>query len=80
MNDAAQSSAEVPKTSDESIGRPAEWREGRYEKSDEPLSPGVAEPERRDPGSQHIVSTPVTPQDYRQPEANPSTTDNHRPE
>ena len=49
-------------TSDESIGRPAEWREGRYEQPGKPLEEGVTRSEKDnppDPGSD-----PVTRKDY----------------
>jgi hypothetical protein len=49
-------------SSDESIGRPAEWREGRYEKAGAPLDESV---ERR-PGEvpPDTMSTTVTEKDY----------------
>jgi hypothetical protein len=33
-------------TADESIGRPEEWREGRYQKAGEPLEEMVNDPEQ----------------------------------
>jgi hypothetical protein len=49
-------------SSDESIGRPAEWREGRYEKAGTPLDDSVV----KKPGeiAPDTTSTTVTEKDY----------------
>ncbi len=53
-------------SSDEAIGRPAEWREGRYQESDKPVDPTV----KRPPGGEvpttpaQGADTPVTRKDY----------------
>lgn len=50
-------------TSDESIGRPREWREGRYQQPGKPLDQSVNDPAQRikeeDPRDR-----PVTREDY----------------
>ncbi len=64
--------------SDESIGRPAEWSEGRYQESGKPVSHSVAEPSRKNPPPPDTVSTPVTRQDYENLEP-PATRSKKRP-
>ena len=49
-------------TSDESIGRPSEWREGRYEKAGRPVEPSVVKKPGEAPPD--TTSTPVTRKDY----------------
>lgn len=49
-------------TDDESIGRPSEWREGRYEQAGKPVPPDPAKPVTDAPPDE--VSTPVTRRDY----------------
>jgi hypothetical protein len=51
-------------TSDESIGRPPEWREGRYEKAGKPVEPSVLKKPGEGSGAPDTPSTPVTRQDY----------------
>jgi hypothetical protein len=53
-------------SSDEAIGRPAEWREGRYQESGKPVDRTVNEPARiRDPKTpDKAAGTPVTRDDY----------------
>jgi hypothetical protein len=53
-------------TSDESIGRPDEWREGRYQQPDKPVDRSVRAPSRHQDDSRDPVSTPVTQRDYEQ--------------
>jgi hypothetical protein len=50
-------------SSDESIGRPKEWREGRYEEAGSPIDESVV----RKPGeaSPDTTSTTVTEKDYK---------------
>ena len=53
-------------TSDEAIGRPKEWREGRYQQPGKPVDETVdteAKPEQK---PESPVSTPVTRKDYEQ--------------
>ncbi len=50
-------------SSDESIGRPQEWREGRYQRAGKPVDQSVNAPDKNDKGDA-IVSTPVTGEDY----------------
>jgi len=50
-------------SSDESIGRPAEWREGRYEKAGPPIDQSVVKKPGEAPPD--TSSTPVTEKDYR---------------
>lgn len=51
-------------TSDEAIGRPSEWREGRYEESGRPLEPSVKKKPGEGAGPPDTTSTPVTRRDY----------------
>jgi hypothetical protein len=56
---------ESPKgSSDEAIGRPKAWREGRYQEPGKPVDRSVITPAG---GENHdTVSTPVTRKDYEQ--------------
>jgi hypothetical protein len=58
-------------TSDESIGRPREWREGRYQEADKPVKETVVTPPGTAPASRNPVSTPVTRKDYEQKQSPP---------
>jgi hypothetical protein len=51
-------------SSDESIGRPEQWREGRYEQNRKPVTETVHTPPGSATHSDTPVSTPVTPKDY----------------
>jgi len=51
-------------STDESIGRPGPWREGRYEQKDKPVQQSVITPPRTKPVSDEPPSTPVTRKDY----------------
>lgn len=54
-------------TSDEAIGRPKEWREGRYQQPGKPVDQTVdtqSEPDDDPPNSR---DTPVTRKDYEEP-------------
>ncbi|MHB8721332.1 MAG: hypothetical protein ACYDAH_08020 [Steroidobacteraceae bacterium] len=51
-------------TSDESIGRPTQWREGRYEKDGKPLEPSVLKKPGEGSAPPEPASTPVTRKDY----------------
>jgi hypothetical protein len=63
-------------SSDEAIGRPAEWREGRYQRSGQPVDRSVEKtPDNDQP--RDAVSTPVTRKDYSQAGASPF--DQHDP-
>jgi hypothetical protein len=53
-------------SSDESIGRPAEWREGRYQQPGKPVDESVQIPADERNRSPEPVSTPVTRRDYEQ--------------
>jgi hypothetical protein len=49
---------------DEAIGRPNEWREGRYEQPGKPVDPTVNDPSQRTGKAPDTVSTPATRKDY----------------
>jgi hypothetical protein len=50
-------------SSEEAIGRPDEWREGRYQREGDPVDRSVERsPETDQPHD--VVSTPVTQKDY----------------
>ena len=53
-------------SSDESIGRPAEWREGRYERAGTPVDKSVHVPADERNRSHEPVSAAVTRRDYEQ--------------
>lgn len=66
MSNKAGEDADFTSSADESIGRPAEWREGRYEKAGTATADqsvvkkaGEAPPD--------TLSTPVTEKDYKGP-------------
>lgn len=51
-------------STDESIGRPAQWREGRYEEGGRPIEPSVLKKPKEGSGPPDTTSTPVTRKDY----------------
>jgi hypothetical protein len=51
-------------SSDESIGRPKEWREGRYQRPGASVDLSVVKPAQTPDESPDRVSTPVTKKDY----------------
>jgi hypothetical protein len=51
-------------TSDESIGRPAEWREGRYEQGGKRVERSVRKKPGEGSAPPDTTSTPVTRKDY----------------
>jgi hypothetical protein len=53
-------------SSDESIGRPKQWREGRYQKPGESIDDSVKAPDNGSRESTDRISTPVTQRDYEQ--------------
>jgi hypothetical protein len=59
-------------SSDEAIGRPEEWREGRYQQPGKPVDRAVNEPKESQADSHDTTSTPVTRKDYEgSPKGNP---------
>ena len=65
MNGDAKNGAAKPEgTSEESIGRPSQWREGRYEKAGKPVEPSVVRKPGERSGRPDTTSTPVTRKDY----------------
>jgi hypothetical protein len=70
-------------SSDEAIGRPQQWREGRYQRSGQDVDSSVEKsPEANADESPQAVSTPVTQQDYTQLEragAKPQSSATGRP-
>jgi hypothetical protein len=51
-------------SSEESIGRPKEWREGRYQQPGKSVDKTVVTPPKTPVAPEHIESTPVTHLDY----------------
>jgi hypothetical protein len=51
-------------SSDESIGRPSEWREGRYEQSGKRVEKSVLKKPGEGSKPPDTTSTPVTQKDY----------------
>ena len=60
------SSSEKDGSSDESIGRPPQWREGRYEKPGVPVEESVIKKPGEGNAPPDTKSTPVTKKDYEQ--------------
>jgi hypothetical protein len=59
-------------SSDEAIGRPGEWREGRYQQSGKPVDRAVNDTKESQADSHDTTSTPVTRKDYEgSPKGNP---------
>ena len=59
--------AENKGSSDESIGRPKQWREGRYQQPGKPVDQSVITPDdEKDRSADDPISTPVTQKDYEQ--------------
>ena len=53
---------ESPKgSSDEAIGRPKEWREGRYQQADKPVDPSVNDPSQTSDEPHDTVGTQTPP-------------------
>ena len=59
-------------TSDESIGRPSEWGEGRYQQRGKRVTHSVVEPSQKNQPPPDTVSTPVTREDYENLEPPPA--------
>ncbi|GAC1305555.1 MAG: hypothetical protein NVSMB10_09570 [Steroidobacteraceae bacterium] len=57
-------SADPKGTTDEAIGRPSEWREGRYEEAGKTTQKTVNDPAQREEKAPDTTSTPVTRRDY----------------
>ncbi len=53
-------------SSDESIGRPEQWREGRYEKPGDSIETTVLKKPGEGDSPPDTTSTPVTQKDYEQ--------------
>ena len=64
MQDDAKKDDATTGSSDQAIGRPPQWREGRYEKRGKPIEPSVLKKPQEDSGPPDTTSTPVTRQDY----------------
>jgi hypothetical protein len=54
-------------STDEAIGRPTPWGEGRYQQPGKSVDESVIKPPATDEGSSDIISTPVTRKDYEKP-------------
>jgi hypothetical protein len=54
-------------SSDKAIGRPGEWREGRYQQAGKPVDQSVKPSPETAKKPPDIISTPVTKRDYEQP-------------
>jgi hypothetical protein len=62
-------------STNEDIGRPGPWKEGRYQRPDESVDQTVHTPAGTSPNPDKRVSTPVTRKDYEFPDA--ASTDAH---
>jgi len=59
--------SDVKGTSDEAIGRPKKWREGRYQQANKPADKSVDTQPQPDRKPSKPESTPVTRKDYEKP-------------
>jgi hypothetical protein len=59
--------SKIKGTSDEAIGRPKEWREGRYQQAHKPVDQTVDTESQPDDESAKTDDAPVTKADYEQP-------------
>jgi hypothetical protein len=55
-------------STDEDVGRPGPWKEGRYQRPGEPVEQSVRTPPKTSPGGKTPASTPVTRKDYEFPD------------
>ena len=63
---AGSSDGSAQGSSDEAIGRPQEWREGRYQRPGKSITPSVVPPATGESRRPDTISTPVTRKDYEQ--------------
>ena len=59
------SANEPPGSTDQSIGRPADWREGRYQRSGAPVDQSVNRPSQTDDEPHDTVGTQTPPASSR---------------
>jgi hypothetical protein len=59
-------------STDENIGRPGPWKEGRYQGPGRSVDQTVKTPAGTLPNPDKRVSTPVTREDYESPDAAPA--------
>jgi hypothetical protein len=67
-NRAEGNTAESTGSSDEAVGRPGPWKEGRYQQRDKPVDKSVRTPPGTSAGPDAPASTPVTQKDYELPD------------
>jgi hypothetical protein len=60
-------------STDEDIGRPGPWKEGRYQEPGQSVDQSVKTPPGTSPNPDNRVSTPVTRKDYELPGTEPGT-------
>ena len=58
-------------STDQDIGRPGPWQEGRYQQKEKPADQSVRTQPGSSPRKDEPVSTPVTRQDYVFPDQDP---------
>jgi hypothetical protein len=58
--------SKIKGTSDEAIGRPKQWREGRYQKAGEPVDQTVNTESQPDHEPPKADEAPVTKKDYEE--------------
>jgi hypothetical protein len=56
-------------STNEDIGRPGPWKEGRYQQPGQPVDQSVRTPAGTSPSPDQPVSTPVTRKDYEFPDS-----------
>jgi hypothetical protein len=60
-------------SSDDAIGRPGPWKEGRYQQPGHSVDQSVHIPAGTSPNADQPASTPVTAKDYELPGSEPAT-------
>ncbi len=65
-------------STDENIGRPGPWKEGRYQRPGQSVDQSVHTPPGTSPNPEQPASTPVTRKDY-DPDWDPATDANSEP-
>jgi hypothetical protein len=66
-------------STDQDIGRPGPWREGRYQRDGDPVNASVRTPPGSSPSKDTPESTTVTRRDYVFPGQEPDASDGSEP-
>jgi len=66
-------------STNEDIGRPGPWKEGRYQQPGQPIDQSVRTPAGTSPNPDTPASAPVTRKDYEFPDSAPTTNSSSEP-